>query len=202
MIKKIIANVIVFGILGAIVLWVGLFVFGFIYAIVDDARDFPGKAQFVVENKKITVFDGSTVTFGNSPEALTVAKNFSTQLSEMQSAFFTGGSKLNPATSGHFLTYCRMTPTQVIILCHVPDLRGYKDDVLDALAKLAWITAQSNIKSQNLDGNASLVVGLRGFGSYGSVWEGKVVGEPTAKEDGPYAEKRLYPYFIPSAPSH
>jgi hypothetical protein len=204
MLKKIISNVIAIAVLLfglGVIVGIGLFVYGIISAFIDDSKDYPGKKEFLVADNKVGIFSG-TATFGDSPEALAFANDFSKEMGEMQSAFFTGGSHLNAATAGHFLTFCRITPSQVIVLCHVPDMRGYKDDALEALNKLAWLTAQTEAKTQNVDKNASLVVGLRGFASYGSVWEGKVVGAPTAKGDGPFEVKRIYPYFIPSGEGH
>jgi len=203
--KKILSNCLAFGIglaVLAVIGWIGLFIFGFVATIFEDSKDYPGKSQFESANKQIDVYD-HTVAFGNTPDAVTYATEFSTELQALCGTLFTGGSKFTPATGGHFLTYCRVTPTELVFLCQVPDLRGYRDDVRDALAKVAWVAAQNVATAHKMDHEVSVVVGLRGFGSYGPIWEGKVGGDDaTVKSDGLFEIKKLYPYFIPPEPGH
>lgn len=194
--KKIIANTVVLALALGVVIWVGAFISGIVSAVLEDSKDYPGKALFEKEDHKIDVY-GGTDAFGNSPEALAVAGAFSHELQVGCQGVFTGGSKFTPATAGHFLTYCRVTPDAVVILCQVPDLRGYRDDVLDALSTLAWALGQGAVKKANIGGDKTpLVVALRGFGSYGPIMEGTLTGDPTARIDGLMDKKQLYPYFI------
>jgi hypothetical protein len=177
-----------------IVLWLGLFAYGMVKAALDDSKEYPGKTQFTAEASKINVYKDKEA-FGNTPQAEEVAALFSTELKELCAISFVGGNKFKPATGGHFLTYCRITPTDVVILCHVPDLRGYQDKTRDLLSKIAWGCAQSALETKKIDSKLNLVVGLRGFGSYGPVMEGKGEGAPTISRDGVEEVKRIYPYF-------
>lgn len=42
----------------------------------------------------------------------------------------------------------------------------------------------------------AVIVGLRGFASYGPIWSGKRVGEPEVKTDEIDVVRRLYPFFV------
>lgn len=181
-----------------VVVCLGCLAFGFIKACHEDTKDYPGKAQFEAANQQIFVYK-DTSAFGGTIEEKTMAEAFSSQLDAVCRATFSGGSKVNAATGGHFLTYCRSTPNSLVFLCHVPDMRGYRGDAREALTKLAWSIAKTKVRGkQDID----LVVGLRGFGSYGPVLEGKAnATEPTNKGDGPDEVRRLYSYFAESAPN-
>jgi len=179
--------------------WCGLFVFGMVQAIQEARKDYPGKAGFNVADEKISLYK-SPGTFGNSAEAEEMATEFSQLMQTAQRELFTGGSKLNVATAGHFLTYCQADSTQVVFLCHVPDLRGYKKEVREALADLAWTLAQNIAQEHKRPKSVKLAVGLRGFTAYGPVWEGAVDGLPKEKSDGVLEKVRLYPYFAELAP--
>ncbi len=119
-------------------------------------------------------------------------------MKSMQSALFSGGSGRSFATGGEFLTYIKRTPNAVVVLCHVPELRNYKEEkTRNALAKIAWSAAQSATnKIHGVQPTDTLIVGLRGFGSYGPIWEGQVSGESTTKTDDLDEKKRFYPFFI------
>lgn len=196
--KKIIAAVFVAvglaGVLGLVGL-VHIFVSGFSQAVKEDQVNSPGMVQFLVEDQQLsTSKDG--VALGNSPEAISFATQFSTRLQMLGKALFADDSE------GRVLTYCRTTPDQIVILCHVPDLRGSRGDARIALAKVAWLLAQDIAVTQHLDEKTTLVVGLRGAASYAVVWEGNAVGLAVVKSEGPDCVKHLYPYFIPSPSEH
>jgi hypothetical protein len=174
-------------------------ILGVLDAMWEDAKDYPGKPLFAKENHKIDVY-GGTIAFGNSPQAVAVADEFFHELEAISGVFFTGGSKFTPATAGHFLTYCRVGPKGVVVLCQVPDLRGYEGKARDTLMTLAWSAAQSAALKAKVDPHLPLVVGLRGFGSYGPVMIGQMTGEPTTRNDDIDGRPRLYPYFIDSTP--
>jgi hypothetical protein len=157
-----------------------------------------GKAEFETANKLIGVSSGDSA-FGDSPTSQAAAVRFSKSMKTMQGMMFSGGSGRSLATKGEFLTYVRHTDQAVVVLCHVPELRNYKDaSVRESLASLAWLNAQ--MAAATLPGvkpSHTLIVGLRGFASYGPIWEGPVSGEPVKKTDSGLERKRLHPFFAP-----
>lgn len=181
----------------AVVVWVGLFVFGLIKAGVEDRKEYPGKTEFEAANKLINV-SSNGVAHGNTPEAKAAAAQFASSMKSMQSIAFTGSAGRMMATGGEFLTYIHQDEKGMVVLCHVPGLRKYKDkETRDALATIAWTCAQGVAKSlPGLTGEKSLIVGLRGFASYGPIWEGTVRGEATTQTDDIDGRRRLYPFFV------
>ena len=59
-----------------------------------------------------------------------------------------------------------------MILCHVPELRNYKsEDSREAICKIAWMAGQSSAKKiPGIKDSDTLIIGLRGFASYGPIW--------------------------------
>jgi len=191
-VKRIVGNLVLL----AIAAWVCLFIYGFIHAALESSKNLPGKPEFEAANKQIDVYS-KEAAFGNSEKAVAVANEFSDALQGTTSGLFTGGSRLTPATGGHFLTYCRLDDKSVVLLCQVPDLRGYKGKERDMLSTVAWALAQGTVKKMVPGEGLKLAVGLRGFGSYGPVMEGTSEGKETRfSMDDPDAVERLYPYFI------
>ncbi len=96
------------------------------------------------------------------------------------------------------MTYCRHNPDSVAFIVHVPELRNYKDaQAREALATLAWTTANQAAKELRFKAESpAIIVGLRGFGSYGPIWSGKLGGEPEVKTDEIDEVRRLYPFFV------
>jgi hypothetical protein len=182
--------------MGGALLLISPCLLGFLSAYLEDSKSYPGKVQFEAEDNKISVY-ANTAAFGNSTDAIKVAADFSEMLDAECKLIFRGGSTFTPATMGHLLTNCQVMTKGVVILCQVPDMRGYQDDVRDELAKLAWQAAQISAHSLKLPDETPLAVGLRGFGSYGTIWEGKLKGDPVVKSDGLTEKHRLYPYFVP-----
>ena len=158
----------------------------------------PGEAEFEAANKLLTT-SSAGAKFGNSPASIEAAGNFSASVKRMQALLFSGGSGKSFATKGDFLTYVHCTDKAVVVLCHVPELRNYKDaSVRESLAELAWANAQ--MAAEKLPGvtpSHTLVVGLRGFASYGPIWEGPLNGDPKKKTDSALERDRLYPFFAP-----
>jgi hypothetical protein len=177
-------------------IWIGVFLFGFLSAMVDDWRDSPGKKEFEAANTQITAY-GHETGFGNSPLAVEMARLYSSDLLQDCHDLFKLGSTFNPSTMDNCLTYCRIDDSTVVFLCQVPDLRGFHNDVLNLLAKMAWGRAVE-VVSQKLPGKKlKMAVGLRGFGSYGAVMQGASDGNPARQSlDDPSSGKLLYPYFI------
>lgn len=165
-----------------------------------DRKDYPGKPEFEAANALITT-KGRGVAHGNSDAAKKVAEAFSKNTKSLQAVMFTGGSGFSLAAGGEFVTYCRHNPDAVVLLMHVPELRNYKDaKTREALAQLTWTTA--NLAAKELTfatKDPTLIVGLRGFGSYGPIWSGKLGGQPEIKTDDLDEKRRLYPFFVPMA---
>ncbi len=153
----------------------------------------PEEQAFIDANNKIRVYHDK-YAFGNTVEAEAMATNFSVTMNEMQKQLFTGGGKIHGMTAGNFLTYCQLAPEKTIFLCTVPGMKDYKDDVRDALAELAWVTAQQ--VAGGLPPETRLVVALKGSLLYGPVWSGSISGAPTTKDKGGEALKEHYPAFL------
>ncbi len=159
-----------------------------------------GRSEFEEVNRQLTTKSGG-VAYGATPETLAAATQFAAAMKQMQSMMFSGGSGKSFATGGDFLTVVVQKPDAVIVLCHVPELRNYKTkEVRNSLSQMAWIVAQKSVAGlPGVSGETKLVVGLRGVAAYGPIWEGKLGGEATAKNDGGGDRERLYPYFAPAA---
>ena len=168
-----------------------------IYKIVSDLKHYkysPGEELFDAANANLAIFY-DTPGFGNSPEATKMATAYSTALRKLRNDSFYGGSEWTPGDNV-FLIYCRLTPTELVILCHVPDLRHYKGDNRTLLVGLAWDLAQALADKYHVPKDTTLVLGLRGAQFYGPIWEGKVGEDAITKTDELIGEPRLYPYFI------
>jgi hypothetical protein len=159
-----------------------------------------GRAEFEEVNRQLTTKSGG-VAYGATPETIAAATQFASAMKQLQSMMFSGGSGKSFATGGDFLTAVVQKPDAVIVLCHVPELRNYKTkEVRDSLSEMAWIVAQKSVAGlPGVNGETKLVVGLRGVAAYGPIWEGKLGGEATVKNDGVGDRDRLYPYFAPAA---
>jgi hypothetical protein len=173
-----------------------VFLSGVRQAMEENAKDYPGKKQFLAANANIFMYGGGDTAFGNSTEATRLAGDFSTVLEQRCQKNFTGGSRFNPTTGDHFLTYCRFTSGEIVFLCHVPDLISYRGNIREMLAGVAWSSAWYVAESEKIKPGTPMVIGLSGFPGYGPIWEGKVGAPPTIRGEGLDEEKRLYPYFI------
>jgi hypothetical protein len=165
-----------------------------------DRKDYPGKAEFEKANATITT-KNQGVGHGNTPEATKAAARFAQSIKPLQAMLFKGGSGRSWASGGEFLTYCRHNPDSVAFIVHVPELRHYKGaESRDALAFLAWTAANKAAEGLTFSTEKpAIIVGLRGFASYGPIWSGKRGGEPEVKTDNLDEKRRLYPYFVSPA---
>jgi hypothetical protein len=177
-------------------------VVAFVGYLASDHKDYPGKAEFQAPNSAIT-FNTEGNAHGNSDDARQSAAKFATAMKPLAATVFTGESGHSFASGGEFVTYCQHNPDSVAFIVHVPELRNYKDvKTREALANLAWTTA--NQAAQELSftiQSPAIIVGLRGFGSYGPIWSGRVGSNPEVKTDEIDEVRRLYPFFIPR-PKH
>jgi hypothetical protein len=161
----------------------------------------PGYTGFNAANDLIGSKSKGT-THGNSPEAKAAADTFSESFKRLQQLAFTGGSKRNLLTGGEFLTYCQNGKDSIAFLCHVPELRNYKDDdTKNSLAEIAWMTAKMAAQKLDPEGKKNLVVGLRGISSYGFLLSGKPSDEKPQRAEESKKAEILYPPFIDSQDS-
>lgn len=192
MIKKIVVSLV----RKALFLGIGLGVILLVGYCASDRADYPGKANFEKIDSLITTHSGG-IAHGDSEQTRAAAAAFAASMKTLQATLFSGGSGRSFATGGDFLTYVKRTPDAVVILCHVPELRNYKDKTREALAQLAWAAAKTAAGTlPEIEDTDTLIVALRGFGSYGPIWEGTVAGEATKKTDDLDEKKRLYPFFV------
>ncbi len=158
----------------------------------------PGFKEFEAADKLIGSKSKGEI-HGNSDEAKAAADKFSDGMKTMISAAFSGGSKKNLMTGGSFLTYCREDADAIVFLCHVPSLRSYKSEEAKAgLNKIAWTIARSASSKLDPKHTKTLIVGLRGVTSYGSVQQGNTGDEAPS---GPASSDKadLYPFFAAKA---
>jgi len=188
-IKLLIRKVLFLGIGSAILITIGYFL--------SDRKDYPGKSEFEEVDSLITTGSGGAA-HGDSEDTKKAAAEFSSAMKSMQANLFSGGNGRSFATGGEFLTYIKRAPNAVVVLCHVPELRNYKDEeTRESLSQIAWSVAKSAVaKINGIQPTDTLIVGLRGFGSYGPIWEGEFSGNPTKKTDEVDEQKRLYPFFL------
>lgn len=150
-----------------------------------DAK-YPGKKVFEQADDMIDSLRGGPSVHGNTPESGKAAEIFQATFSAIHNLSFDGGAKKSLPAKEKFLTYCHRDSGEIVILCHVPSMKSYKDaDVKEGLGKIAWEAAA--IASQQFPGVAEgtpLIVGLRGFASYEIVLKGSVGSQPTELEDG------------------
>lgn len=164
-----------------------------------------GEREFQSANSQIGVKRGG-VAFGNTPQAIAVANQFSTGLKALRESMFEGGKPNGLSTSGHeFLTYCELQDSKCAIIVHVPELRRFDAQAKESLGLLAWDAAQAALRKQGAARpGMNLAVGLRGIALYDRVLVGKVVATTnradnglrnTSKESRP--ERELFGYFQP-----
>lgn len=161
-----------------------------------DHKDYPGKSDFEKANEQINT-NSRGPAHGNSDAAKEAAARFASAAKRLQEVMFTGGSGHSFASGGEFVTYCQHNSDSVAFMVHVPELRNYKDPkTREALALLAWRTANTAASGLTFAStNPAVIVGLRGFASYGPIWSGKLGCDPEVKTDDLDEKRRLYPFF-------
>lgn len=155
----------------------------------------PGYAGFKAANDLIDS-NSKGQTHGNNDAAKKAATSYSTIMKAMSEMAFSGGSKKNLMTGGDFLTYCQETPDTIIFLCHVPSLRSYKtDEVKDGLQQLAWMAANQSAAAMDPENKKTIIVGLRGIGSYAYGLKGTHGAEEPTKVGDLDEATLFYPAF-------
>lgn len=160
----------------------------------------PGFKEFKAADDLI---DGKSKgqTHGTSEAAKMAAGEFSTAMKTATEAMFSGGSKKNLMTGGNFLTYCLEGPETIVFLSHVPSLRSYKsEDAKNGLNMLAWEIARQAAAKLDPDKKKTLMVGLRGVVSYGSIQQGKAGDEKPTSPADPHDTSVFFPTFAVTAP--
>lgn len=151
-----------------------------------------GEKEFERADAQIDSYQG-TNAFGNSPEAVKLARHFSEAFKAGRAQLFTPGFKLEilDHTQGEFMTYCELHTKECAFIVHVPQLRKFEKNVFEKvdarklLAQLAWMTAQGVMKEQGVGKpQMELAVGLRGASQYGPIMLGYYHGQAVAPEDG------------------
>lgn len=194
LLKAVVRKIVGWGILICIV--------GLIGYCASDRKDYPGKTQFEVADGKIAFRQKNLPTAsGNTEAAQAAAAKFSAATKVLQGVMFKGGSGFSPASGGEFLTYLHHRPDSLVVLVHVPELRNYKDrKTRDALAAMVWNMAGAAAEDLKFGPEpAALLVGLRGFSSYGPIWSGKLGKDADTKTDDPDEKRRIYPFFAERA---
>ena len=178
----IVLAVAVLGLIGTLVLsCVGFMVLGFLFADGESTPRVkpPGEAAFGTANSAISRYEDEA-GFGNDPEAVAIARDYSQKMKLATDLFFEGGKQRAVSmTDGVFITYCRKDYKSCVLLVHVPQLRQYKGDVRDGLADVAWAVAQDVAADGGVAPDAELAVGLRGTLLYGPVMVGDMQGPPS-----------------------
>jgi len=161
-----------------------------------------GEAAFREANRQIIANRG-TVAFGNNPEAITLARDYSRSLKILRDGFFTEGNKnAYSMAKGEFLTYCQLNGDACVFLVHVPELRRFTRDAKESLTELAWINAQAVLKAGTSPPPSTVAVGVKGAMLYEAILIGDFVPEPQGKSDGIktrgsgiQANELLFPFF-------
>jgi len=89
-----------------------------------------GEKEFGNANTRIDSFQGTTA-FGNSPEAVKLARHFSEAFKTGRAQTFTPGFKLEilDHTRGEFMTWCELHAQECAFIVHVPQLRKFDKNV-------------------------------------------------------------------------
>lgn len=165
----------------------------------------PGQAAFMEANRQIISSHGET-GFGNTPEAVAMAKTFSKEFKSLREEFFTKGKGnddvLTMLTGSDFPTYCEMNSNACVFLVHVPELRRFTGDAKKTLGHLAWSTAQKTVKNGVGTPPAQLVVGVKGELYYDPILIGKFVSDLQDPGEGIQGQQSgllsmpvFYPFF-------
>jgi hypothetical protein len=170
----------------------------------------PGESQFDQANRQIDSFEG-TAAFGNSAEAVALAREFSATFKEERQKRFTRGFpvELVESTNGEFLTWCELQTRECAFIVHVPGLRHFEDRVFEeidarrVLAQVAWASAQAALRS-HCKPDMELAVGLRGISQYSPIMLGHCRPELAGPEDGviKYIDDTTQSHFLWTFFSH
>lgn len=167
----------------------------------------PGTEAFHQADLRIISGDGA-IALGNTPAAVSLAKDYSKSLKVLREDFFTKSKEgAFSLTKGEFITFCQWNGDSCVFLVHVPDLRHFTHSAKKSLAELAWINAQSVLQAQqSRPAPQTVVVALKGALLYDAIMIGDYIAEPANRLDGIRTRESglgntplLYPFFAPAA---
>jgi hypothetical protein len=137
---------------------------------------------------------------GNSVESDAAAAQFSTALKGILDLAFTVGENQSRGAGEDCQTFCQDSPDTIVFLCRIADLNKFKSyKSREALIKMAWAMAKGNLEKLDPEKKKALVVGLRDYGPYDIVLQGRAneVVPPV-----PSQEQRVNRVFFPAFVSH
>ena len=141
--------------------------------------------------------DSNGTAHGNTRRAKELAKEFSSTMKTMHSAFFEreGDAPTVSMSGGEFVTFCQLSDQGCAFIVHVPEYRKHTDDAKESLSELAWTVASSVAENHptELPPESALAVGLRGAILYGSIMTGRAGAESPESDNGD--EDVLVRYF-------
>jgi len=159
----------------------------------------PGKQGFDEVNAQIIGYHGADA-LGNTADAVQIGAAFSQELSAIRAAAFTAGdAQALSLSSGHFITYCQESGDDLLIICHVPQLRKFTSEAKAALMGYAWKTAQHAVLATHPDHHGKVYVGLRGIALYYEIWVGTAHGAPAQRLPADAGLSAAYALFAPKA---
>lgn len=158
------------------------------------------ETAFDAANLKITSSADGTA-HGNTDEAKKMAAEYSDTIEKLQQVSFSGGDKNRKfsLTGEKFLVHCQLSGDSACFLVHVPQLKGYKDEVRVMLAKIAFTTAKMVTANMQKEKPVKLAVGLRGTLLYGATAIGNSDAEPKIEQGYSVPDETLHPYFQPAS---
>jgi acyl carrier protein len=164
----------------------------------------PGEAEFREANRQIIRSQGG-VAFGNNSAAVSLARDYSMSLKVLREGLFSKGNKdAYSISKGEFLTYCQLNANSCVFLVHVPELRRFTSDAQKSLSELAWMNAQSILRTRSNSPPATLAVGVKGAVLYESVMIGHAAPDSatgdgiTERGSGVTGPNLLYRFFAPT----
>ena len=166
----------------------------------------PAEAAFHAADRQI-VGGRQGIATGNSPEAVALARQFSTSLKAVRTELFTKGREgALSLTNGEFITYCQLRSDACVFLVHVPELRRFTGEAKESLAELAWENAQEVLQEHATSPPRTVAVGLKGAFLYNAILIGDYVADDTdpleaikTHGSGFKDVPLLYPFFAPAA---
>ena len=159
-------------------------------------------AQAVKAASDLVASHGQVAWHGSNEAAVELARQFSTELSDLRDAGIEKRKKKATLSlsKGKMLTYCRLSEGTCAFITHVQDLRKFTDEAKAVMRELAWLEAGRC--AERLDPKpARLAVGLRGAFLYDSVTTGTPGGgfEAQTTTTGAASDKELIPFFAAPA---
>lgn len=163
----------------------------------------PGELELLEVEQQI-VSDDEGYALGNTPEARELARRFADEMKVLDETLFTQTDAGGTLSGGQYVTWCELRDGQCAFVVHVPEYRRFEAEAKEALADLAWMTAE-DVVSETLEPGDDLAVGLKGVLLYGAVMVGRVEGadEETAAGlvESDADKSALYPFFLGNAPA-